>query len=43
VWLGRSHYNFYRRQDTLKITPAIAACASDELWSLARLTDEIGV
>jgi hypothetical protein len=43
VWLGRLHYNCCRRQDTLKMMPAMVAGVTDEAWSLARLTDEIGV
>jgi len=38
-----AHYNFCRKHSTLKMTPAMAAGVTDELWSLRRLMDEIGV
>jgi hypothetical protein len=43
VCLHVAHYNFCRKHSTLKMTPAMAAGVTDELWSLRRLMDEIGV
>ena len=41
ICLHVAHYNFCRRHGTLKMTPAMAAGVTDELWSLDRLIEEI--
>lgn len=38
-----AHYNMCRRHGTLKMTPAMAANVTGELWSLSRLIGEIGL
>jgi hypothetical protein len=43
VRLHMAHYNLCRRHGTLRVTPAMAANVTDELWSLDRLIDEIGL
>lgn len=37
------HYNYCRKHGTLKMTPAMAAGMSGELWDVDRLMKEIGV
>jgi IS1 family transposase len=37
------HYNFCRIHQTLRITPAMAACASNHVWDMAELVDGIDV
>lgn len=34
-----AHYNFCKRHGTLKTAPAVAACLTDERWSVADLID----
>jgi hypothetical protein len=43
VCLHVVHYNFCRKHATLKMTPAMAAGVTDELWSMRWLLDEVGV
>jgi hypothetical protein len=43
VCLHVAHYNFCRRHGTLRMTPAMAAGVTNELWGLERLMVEIGV
>jgi IS1 family transposase len=43
VCLHMAHYNFCRKHGTLKMTPAMAAGVSGELWDMDRLMKEIGV
>jgi hypothetical protein len=38
-----ARYNFCRKYATLKMTPAMATGVTDELLSMRRLLDEIGV
>jgi len=42
VCLHVAHYNFCRRHGTLKLTPAMSADVTNELWSLERLKNERG-
>jgi len=43
VCLHMAHYNFCRRHSTLRMTPAMAAGVTDEIWSVGRLIEEIGL
>jgi IS1 family transposase len=43
VCLHMAHYNFCRRHGTLKMTPAMAAGVTGELWDLERLVREVGL
>lgn len=43
VCLHMAHYNYCRKHRTLRMTPAMAAGVTDELWNLDRLIREIGV
>jgi hypothetical protein len=43
VCLHMAHYNFCRRHGTLKMSPAMAAGVTNELWDLERLVGEIGL
>jgi IS1 family transposase len=38
-----AHYNFSRRHGTLRMTPAMAAGVTQEMWSLGRLMGEISL
>ena len=37
-----AHYNFVRIHKTLRVTPAMAAGVTDELWSIPRLLEIVG-
>jgi IS1 family transposase len=43
VCLHMAHYNYCRRHGTLRMTPAMAAGVTGELWKLDRLIKEIGL
>jgi IS1 family transposase len=43
VCLHVAHYNYCRKHRTLKMSPAMAAGVTGELWSLERLVGEIGL
>ena len=42
VALHFAHYNFVRIHRSLKVTPAMAAGVTSELWSMERLLAEAG-
>jgi hypothetical protein len=39
VALHFAHYNLVRRHQTLRATPAMAACVTGSMWSMDRLLD----
>jgi hypothetical protein len=43
IHLHVAHYNFCRRHGTLRMSPAMAAGVTGELWGLERLAGEIGL